>query len=109
HGVPILANAYQAVEAGLMLRFVYSKIREWFDQKNAQINEQNESQGDDDLPVCSELVEPSITLPRGAIAALVLAEIVERVGYQQDLEIDVQPLMLSDFDWKGHPNFLTKY
>lgn len=109
HGRPILDDGLLLYEAGKLIRGAYIRIDAWIQKKGTEVSRLDEPvMATSDTPP-HPWEAPNITLTQGSLIALVVAEIVDRVGFQKDMEIDSQARGFMGYNSPNHPNSRLKY
>ncbi|MCO5219838.1 MAG: hypothetical protein M9909_13520 [Thermomicrobiales bacterium] len=109
HGRPLLDDAMLGYQIGKYLRTVATRF--WHRcgtpaAPPATINKTSRGRFQEALPIWTQ---PRITWTQGALVALVIADLVERVGFQSDLEVDSHARGMEGFDTPDHPNSRITY
>lgn len=109
HGKPYLENTDLVFSLALAVKEIVVLTHRWFDRKNGEIGELNREDYEAGRPPTHKFVTPKFMLTQGAILSLVVANLVERFGYNADLEIEVFPRGFEGYNDPNHPNSTLSY
>lgn len=109
HGLPLLGNLLTIYEIGKFLAKMSQKASNWYERKNRQITELNTPYYEAGESGPHKFVQPNIYFTQNAIGALIVAELVDRVGFQDDLAIDIQARGFEGYSTPDHPNSHMTY
>jgi hypothetical protein len=103
HGRPILENVSMIAGAAEGIRLTMKLATNWGEHRNQQAAERRDRS---QPPISPPAPDPSqsLFLSQGAIGVLVLADFVERHGYQPDLTMKTVPRGLQGYNDPAHPN-----
>lgn len=106
NGKPVLENINMVVGAAQGIRWVITRVREW---KTSSHNESVERLRESGAPIVVPDEEFRFFLSQGAVLVLVVANLVEKYGYQEDLEITSYPRGIRGYNDPAHPNGSINY
>ncbi len=104
HGKPYLENSDLVLSLALAIRELVALTHKWFDRKNREIIELNRKDYEAGRFPTHGHVSPAFMLTQGAIVSLVVANLVQRFGYNSDLDIEVFPRGTEGYNDPSHPN-----
>jgi hypothetical protein len=109
HGKPYLENTDLVLSLALAVKELAALTHRWFEQKNTEIHELNREDYEAGRSPTHAYVTPEIMLTQGAIVSLVVANLVQRFGYNPDLDLRVFPRGFEGYNDPNHPNSTLTY
>lgn len=108
NGIHILETLSTIAGAAEVIRFVIQRTHNWI-----EIGRKQKSEALDRAGLSYDAIEfdtgPEFFLSQSAICVLVLADFVERFGYQEDLSLAAYPRGIHGYNDPSHPNGTIRY